>query len=110
MFHDTAECCVRIVIGYSLSSMTRPRLPGAELIEQGLADLAGGVVSEEALLVSIGAPRLRSLGVAVHGTLSDPEVRLYVLLAERYGDGTHSKYNALVRRMVSFQRAAPCAI
>jgi hypothetical protein len=35
-----------------------PKLPGADLIERGLADLARGVESVESLLVSIGAPRL----------------------------------------------------
>jgi hypothetical protein len=33
-------------------------LPGGDLIENGLADHARGVCSIEALLVSIGAPRL----------------------------------------------------
>jgi hypothetical protein len=41
-------------------------------------------------------------------TIDDPELRLYNLLAERYGDAAHSKYNALLRRLVSFERAAAC--
>src|SRR5438093_38199 len=36
-----------------------PLLPGADLVEQGIADLAHGVESVPALLVSIGGPRLR---------------------------------------------------
>lgn len=37
-----------------------------------------------------------------------PEDRLYARLAEEYGNGAHSKYNALIRRLVSFERAASC--
>ena len=89
--------------------MDSPALPGAELISQGLDDLARGTESIEALLVSIAAPRLRSLGYAVGQGYRDPEMGLYRLLGERYGDAAHSQYNALIRRMVSFQRAAACA-
>ncbi len=35
-------------------------LPGAHLVKSGVADLEAGHESAEALLVSIGAPRLRS--------------------------------------------------
>ena len=43
--------------------MVAPDLPGADLIERGLKDLDQGVTSVESLLVSIGAPRLRAVGV-----------------------------------------------
>jgi hypothetical protein len=82
------------------------RLPGEELVERGVADLARGVESVEALLVSIGAPRLRRLGLAVAEPYASPEHRLYELLSSSYGDAAHSRYNALVRRLVSFERAA----
>jgi hypothetical protein len=81
-------------------------LPGAELIERGLTDLAGGVESIESLLVSVGAPRLRELGFAIREPFRSPEQRLYQLLQARHGDAAHSRYNALVRRLVSFERAA----
>ena len=84
-------------------------LPGAELIEQGLADLRGGNESVEALLVSIGAPRLQTVGVLVPSPIPSPEHKLYALLAEEKGNGAHSAYNALIRRLVSFERAAACA-
>lgn len=84
-------------------------LPGADLIERGLADLAAGIESIEALLVSIGAPRLRALDFAIEHTLPDPERRLYERLAAEDSDSAHSRYNALVRRLVSFERAAECA-
>lgn len=89
--------------------MSVPAIPGAELISQGLEDLARGVETVEALLVSIAAPRLRLLGYSVGDGFAEPELRLYRLLAQQYGDGAHGRYNALIRRIVSFQRAAACA-
>lgn len=86
------------------------RFPGGNLIQQGLIDLAADRETEAALLVLIGAPRLRAAGVPV--PLRDvPEVehRLYELLASRDSDGAHSEYNALIRRLVSFERAIECA-
>jgi hypothetical protein len=83
-------------------------LPGSELVSQGIVDLRRGDQSEEALLVSIGAPRLRSLGIELPRTIASPEHALYLRLAEERGDGAHSAYNALLRRLVSFERAASC--
>jgi hypothetical protein len=37
-----------------------------------------------------------------------PEHRLYERLAESDPDSAHSRYNALVRRLVSFESAAEC--
>ena len=84
-------------------------LPGAELVSPGLDDLRSGRITVEALLVSIGAPRLRRSGVEVPSPVPDPEHRLYELLAAEDPDGAHSRYNALVRRLVSFERALECA-
>jgi len=86
-----------------------PSLPGAELVEKGLADLAQGAETVESLLVSIGAPRLRSLGFLVASPFDDAEERLYLLLARDDPGGAHSRYNGLVRRLVSFERAAESA-
>jgi len=83
-------------------------LPGADLIREGLRDLEAGVESVPALLVLIGAPRLRRLGFDVPDTPDFPEDRLYAQLAEVHGDNAHSQYNALIRRLVSFERAAEC--
>jgi len=83
-------------------------VPGAELVAEGLTDLAKGVDSIAALLVSIGAPRLQQLGISVPRAITQPEHRLYLLLAETDSDGAHSRYNALVRRLVSFERALAC--
>lgn len=84
-------------------------LPGEDLIQAGLQDLARGEASVPALLVSIGAPRLRGLGITLPRSLPSPEHRLYALLAEADTDSAHSRYNALIRRLVSFERAAECA-
>lgn len=85
-------------------------LPGADLVASGLADLAREVRSAPALLVAIGAPRLRALGVDVPGSeIASPEHALYELLAASEVDAAHSKYNALIRRLVSFERALACA-
>jgi hypothetical protein len=84
-------------------------LPGSELIEAGMADLERGVESIEALLVSIGASRLGRLGVHLPSPFPSPEHRLYELLADEDADAAHSRYNALLRRLVSFERAAECA-
>jgi hypothetical protein len=93
---------------HGVGALTRS-LPGADLIEAGLADLSRGIVSIPALLVLVGAPRLRALGVVVPPVpVPDPEHRLYALLAADDPDGAHSRYNALIRLLVSYERAAPC--
>ena len=84
-------------------------MPGGDLVRQGLDDLAAGRVTTNALLVSIGAPRLRQLGVPVPHPLDEADHRLWELLAEDGADSAHSRYNALVRRLVSFERALACA-
>jgi hypothetical protein len=83
--------------------------PGGDLIATGLDDLAGGVETVPALLVSIGAARLREAGLEVPRAFDDPERRLYDLLARDDPDAAHGRYNALVRRLVSFERAIECA-
>ena len=88
--------------------MAEPRLPGADLIERGLIDLARGVETPESLLVAIGAPRLRELGVLVPAAAAlppGPEHRLYDLLSRESVGRPHSEYNALVSRLVSYERA-----
>jgi hypothetical protein len=84
-------------------------LPGHDLIEQGLADLAAGTETVAALLVSIGAPRLRQLGLEVVEPIPGGEHRLYAFLSCTDSDSAHSRYNALIRRLVSFERALACA-
>jgi hypothetical protein len=87
-----------------------PALPGADLIEAGLKDLSDGKESIPALLVSIGAPRLRRIGFSVPRTVPMPEHKLYALLQQSEGDAAHTRYNALIRKLVSFERAAECVV
>ena len=95
----------------SLSSVNAApqSLPGSDLIAQGLADLDEHRETLQALLVSIGAPRLRSLGYELDSPFDSPEHRLYLRLAQEKGNAAHSAYNALIRRLFSFERAAQCA-
>lgn len=95
------------VLGVSGARATS--LPGEELIRRGLEDLDGEVESIESLLVSIGAPRLRGLGLTIGRAHAAPEEKLYRLLATRHGDGAHSRYNALIRRLTSYERALALA-
>ena len=37
------------------------------------------------------------------------QIGLYLLLAEDDSDSAHGRYNALIRRLVSFERALECA-
>jgi len=86
-------------------------LPGGDLVAEGLEDLRRGVESIPALMAQIGAPRLRQLAFDVparNPAGPSPEHQLYELLARQYGDNAHSRYNALIRRLVSFTRAVAC--
>ncbi len=89
--------------------MIAAHLPGAALVETGLADLAAGLVTIESLLVSIAAPVLREVGLIIVHPIPDAELQLYALLSARDGAAAHSQFNALLRRVVSFRRAAQCA-
>jgi len=81
-------------------------LPGQELVSAGLEDLAAGRETLPALLVTMAAPRLRSLGLEVPDAgFEQPSHRLYEMLS-RTDEGAHSRYNALIGRIVSFARAA----
>jgi hypothetical protein len=85
-------------------------LPGGALIRAGLEDLAAGRETDASLLVLIGSPRLRRLGLSIPRE-SPPAVehRLYERLRAAHADAAHSRYNALLRLLVSFERAAECA-
>lgn len=81
-------------------------VPGHELVGTGLADLKRGEWTVEALLVAVGAPRLRALGLVVpeHPDSPDhPELALYQAIGQTHPDDAHSRYNALIRRLVSYE-------
>jgi hypothetical protein len=96
-------------ISYNPGVVSIEGLPGADLVEAGLADLARGLDTIPALLVAIGAPRLRTLGFEIPASPARPEARLYARLHDENPDAAHARYNALIRRLVSFERAFACA-
>jgi hypothetical protein len=82
---------------------TRHTFPGDELVQSGLADIAAGRRSVEALLVAAAGMRLRRAGVQVPEHRFDRSGReLYALLEAELGVGAHSRYNALQRRVVAY--------
>lgn len=90
--------------------MTREtgELPGADLIDTGIEDLRRGKFTIEALLVAVGAPRLRAAGLSVpeaSGWPPVPEHALYEAIGRSGVANSHSRYNSLIRRLVSFERA-----
>ena len=82
-------------------------LPGGALVTQGLIDLQTGRHTIPGCLVAIARNRfLRSglLPASQMPELVDAELQLYRLLREEDGDA-YSRYNALVRELVSFCQA-----
>lgn len=73
----------------------------------GVDDLAAGVESMPSLLVSIGAPRLRSIGLPTPKMFVRPE---HACMSCSLAPTPTARYNALIRRLVSFERAAECEI
>jgi len=83
-------------------------LPGADLVANGLLDVLAGRETVAGELVKIGSPRLRDCGVPVSVKEQDAleaDRRLYRLLEALHGPAAHSQYNALIRQLVSFERA-----
>lgn len=84
-------------------------LPGGEVIDAGMDDLADGKESIESLLVSLAAPRLEREGVPLpRDVFDDADVRLYRFLERRDGSLAHARYLAYLRQAASFADA--CAI
>jgi hypothetical protein len=83
-------------------------LPGGDLVDRGLDDMAAGRETNESLLVALAAPRLRREGVPVPAVpWRDPDHRLYRRLEASEGDLAHARFLALVRQVVSFSDACP---
>ncbi|MFQ5678840.1 MAG: hypothetical protein ACE5HP_05210 [Gemmatimonadota bacterium] len=91
------------------ASFERLGLPGGDTVDAGLAALADGRTTPESLAVSVAAPRLRREGVPVGPVLEDPERRLFEWLSRTEGDLAHARYNAVLRRLVSFADACRSA-
>ncbi len=84
-------------------------LPGADLVSQGLSDLAGFKPTAEAALVEVARARLAELGLSVAGRTvgdQDAELVLYARLGERFPDGDpYGTYCAWLDQLVSFLSA-----
>lgn len=80
-------------------------LPGGDIVDTGLGDLADGKMTVPSLLVSLAAPRLRREGVPLSPVHANPEDRLFSLLSRSAGDLAHARYGAYLRQMSSFANA-----
>jgi hypothetical protein len=82
-------------------------LPGAEIVIAGIADLEAGRDTTDANAVLMAATRLRAAGAMVPSVANgEPAAhRLYKQLATDDPRNAHSRYNAIVRRVISFARA-----
>lgn len=91
-----------------MSDDSLKRLPGAEIVLPGLADLEAGRETVNASAVQSAAPRLRRAGLSVPSPSGDVPAghTLYRQLNEELGDAAHSRYNAILSRVVSFAGAA----
>jgi hypothetical protein len=82
-------------------------LPGEKLVRQGLIDFKAGLHTIPACLVRIARPRLgraRLMPAYLPGQDVEPELELYELLLREGGDA-YSRYNALLREVISFENA-----
>lgn len=83
------------------------RLPGGVLLAQGVSDFTSGRCTVPACLVGIARARLIRAGLlsaSVANHFPEPERQLYRLLCEAGGDA-YSRYNALLRELISFEQA-----
>jgi hypothetical protein len=83
--------------------------PGGDLIAKGIEDYAAGQRTIPACLVAIAASTLRQIGLPISASpahiIPEPEHKLYELLRLEPGDA-YSQYNAFLRQLTSFIRAA----
>jgi len=81
-------------------------LPGTALIQQGLQDYRENLHTMPSCLVRMARRRLVRAGLmeASSGNDINAELDLYKLLSHE-GNQAHSRYNALVRELISFEHA-----
>lgn len=83
------------------------KLPGAEIVLPGIEDLKAGRETVNSLAVRAAAARLGVRDLVGEADAGEPAAhRLYRLLNSELGDAAHSRYNAIIARVVSFARAA----
>ena len=76
-------------------------------MREGLADYQSGRCTIPACLVGMARSRLRRAGLITgvgDSSIADPERQMYRLLRQESGDA-YSRYNALLRELVSFGQA-----
>ena len=82
-------------------------LPGEDLLRRGLADVQSNRCTVAACLVHMAHRRLTRAGLLPQNGaifIGEPELQLYRLLRQEKGDA-YSRYNALLRELVSFEMA-----
>ena len=81
-------------------------LPGATLIRDGLRDFRQNRHTMPSCLVRMARRRLAKAGLMEPSSRHDidAELDLYRLLSQE-GNQAHSRYNSLVRQLVSFEHA-----
>jgi hypothetical protein len=81
-------------------------LPGTALVQQGLKDYHENRHTMHSCLVRMARPRLAKAGFMQASQQHDinAELDLYHLLSHE-GNQAHSRYNALVREIISFEHA-----
>lgn len=82
-------------------------LPGESLIREEIAEVRAGRRTAAACLISIARPRFSRAGLLLgieRKLLPEAELSLYRLLRALGGEAC-SKYNALLRELVSFENA-----
>lgn len=81
-------------------------LPGWEIVDKGLFDLAAGKTdSIDALAVAEVQPRLRYLGVPVPRTtetIIEARKKLYRIVEVQNGEMAHERFSAILQRVDSF--------
>ncbi len=85
----------------------RERFPGGQLVWQGLEDFQAGRCTIPACLIGIGRTRFIRAGLLAASAASpcpEPERVLYRLLRAADGDA-YSRYNSLLRELISFEQA-----
>lgn len=94
---------------FGAASFAAIGLPGGDLVDAGLADLAEERASRASFVVSLAAPRLRRELVPLSRIDDEPEERLYALLEQDNEELAHARYLAYLRQITSFADACRLA-
>jgi hypothetical protein len=94
---------LRSARGLRRASRRRPGAAGAR------RPRAGGRVGPVAAGLDRRSPPPPGRRPVPERTFDDPEHRLYLRLAAEGSDAAHSRYNAWIGRLVSFENALECA-